>query len=186
MQELSACMELFAPLAKKGKVIGGVGGNHEARHYRTTGLDMTRLLFRQLQIEHLYSQDTALIFLRFGEDVGNKNHHRPVLYTIYLTHGSGGGRKEGGKIQRLVDLATVVDADCYVMGHTHLPATLKTAYARPSAANSSISYCTKLYVNSAAKLSYGGYGDIGGYKPNAKDTPRIVFSVRTKDMRAIV
>lgn len=186
MQELSACMELFAPLAKKGKVIGGVGGNHEARHYRTNGIDMTRLLFRQLQIEHLYSQDTALIFLRFGEDIGNKNHHRPVLYTIYLTHGSGGGRKEGGKIQRLADYAQIVDADCYICNHTHLPASFKTGFARPSAANSSITYCTKLFVNGSAKLKYGGYGDIGGYKPPCLDTPRIIFSGERKEMRALI
>ena len=184
MNELSAMMDLFAPIANK--IIGIVGGNHESRHYRTNGVDMTRLLAKQLGIEDKYSADTALIFLRVGEDEKHTHHHRPILYTIYLTHGTGGGRKEGGKIQRLVDLSTIVDADCYVMGHTHLPASLKTAFARPCAANNSITYCTKLFINSAAKLNYGGYGDIGGYKPNAKDTPTIVLSGKTKQMYALV
>lgn len=186
MQELSACMEMFAPLAEKGKILGAVGGNHEARHYRTNGIDMTRLLMRQTRVEHLYSPDTALIFLRVGRDRKSNGHHRPILYTIYLTHGSGGGRKEGGKIQRLADYAQIVDADIYICNHTHLPASFKTGFARPSAANSSITYCTKLFVNGSAKLQYGGYGDTGGFKPPCIETPRILLSGETKDMRAVI
>ncbi len=184
MEELTALMDMFEPIAHK--VVGIVGGNHEARHYKTNGVDMTRLLARQLRIEDKYSPDTALIFLRVGRDQDHKSHHRPVLYTIYLTHGTGGGRKEGGKIQRLVDLSSICDADVFVCGHTHLPATLKTAFARPNPANSSITYCTKLFVNAAAKLDYGGYGDTLGFRPSCKDTPRILLSGTQKEMRAVV
>ena len=184
MEELAAMMDLIQPIAHK--VLAIVGGNHEARHYKTNGVDMTRLLARQLGIEDRYSPDTALLFFRFGRDGNNRNHNRQILYTIYLTHGSGGGRKEGGKIQRLADYAQIVDADIYICGHTHLPASFKTGFARPSAANSSITYCTKLFVNSAAKLQYGGYGDTGGFKPPCIDTPRILLSGETKDMRALI
>jgi predicted phosphodiesterase len=184
MEELTAMMELIQPIAHK--VIAIVGGNHEARHYRTNGVDMTRLLARQLGIEDRYSPDTALLFLRFGRDGNNRNHNRQILYTIYLTHGSGGGRKEGGKIQRLADYAQIVDADIYICGHTHLPASLKVAFARPYPLNNSITYCTKLFVNSAAKLDYGGYGDIGGCRPNAKDTPRGILGGKGKTMYAPV
>ena len=183
MEELSVCQDLLAPIAHK--IVGIVGGNHEARHYRTNGVDMTRILARQLGVEDKYSPDTALVFLRFGRD-NSKHHNRPLCYTIYLSHGNGGGRKEGGKIQRLVDCANIVDSDVYVVGHTHLPASLKTSYARPSMANSSITYCTKLFVNAAASLDYGGYGDTGGYRPTCKDTPRILFSGTRKEMRAVI
>lgn len=185
MEELIAMTELLSPIAHKTLAI--VGGNHEARHYRTNGVDMTRLIAKQLGIEEKYSPDTALIFLRFGHyQTGANRHFRPILYTIYLTHGAGGGRKEGGKIQRLADLASICDADIYIAGHTHLPASLKTAFARPSAANSSITYCTKLYINAAAKLQYGGYADVGGFKPPCTDTPRALLSGTEKDMRAVV
>ena len=184
MDELSVCMDLLGPVAHK--VVGIVGGNHEARHYRTNGVDLTRLLARQIGIEHLYSPDTALVFLRVGYDTGRQRHHRPILYTIYVTHGSGGGRKEGGKVQRLVDYSNIVDADVYICGHTHLPAGLKTSFARPCACNDSITYCTKLFVNAAASLNYGGYGDIGGFRPNCTDVPRIILSGTKKDMRAVV
>lgn len=184
MEELSAMTELLGPVANK--TIGIVPGNHEARHYKTNGVDMTRLLARQLGIEDRYSPDTATIFLRFGSDDGRKNHHRPILYTIYLAHGSGGGRKEGGKIQRLADYAGIVDADCYIVGHTHLPASFKTAFARPNPANSSITYCTKLFCNSAAKLDFGGYADVGGFKPPCLDTPIIWFNGTKKEMKATI
>lgn len=185
MQELKAMVDLLGPIAEK-KVLAAVGGNHEARHYKTNGVDMTRLICRELGIEDRYSPDTAFVFLRFGEDQARNGHHRPVLYTIYLSHGSGGGRKEGGKLQRLADYCQVVDADIYCVGHTHLPASFKTGFARPNPASSSISYCTKLFVNSAAKLQYGGYGDTGGFKPPCLDTPRIILSGEHKEMRALV
>ena len=184
MEELTAMMDLLQPIAHK--ILCAVGGNHEARHYRTNGVDMTRLLMRQLGIEARYSPDTALLFLRFGKGSAGTHHSRPILYTIYLTHGSGGGRKEGSKIQRLADYAQIVDSDIYVCGHTHLPASFKTGFARPSAANNSITYCTKLYVNCAAKLSFGGYGDTGGYKVPCIDTPHILLSGEVKDMRAVI
>ena len=184
MEELTAMMDLIQPIAHK--VLAIVGGNHEARHYRTNGVDMTRLLAKQLGIEDRYSPDTALIFLRFGKGSAGRSHARPILYTIYLTHGSGGGRKEGGKIQRLADYGQIVDADCYICGHTHLPASFKTGFARPNAANNSITYCTKLFVNAAAKLNYGGYGDIGGFKPSCTDTPIVLLNGERKEMRAMI
>ena len=184
MEELSAVTVLMKPIAHK--ILAIVGGNHEARHYRTNGIDMTMLLAKQLGVEDRYSPDTALLFLRMGRDGKSNAHHRQILYTVYLTHGSGGGRKEGGKIQRLADYCQIVDADIYVCGHTHLPASFKTGFARPSSANSSITYCTKLFVNCAAKLKYGGYGDTGGFKPPCIDTPRILLNGEIKDMRAVI
>lgn len=182
MEELQACVDLFKPIT--GKILCIVPGNHEARHYRTNGVDMTQLMCQQLGIEDRYSTTAALLFIRFGRNGDKQNHHRKVAYTAYVSHGNGGGRKEGGKIQRLVDLSTIVDADIYICGHTHLPAILKDNFARPSMANSSITYGTRLYVNTSAKLNYGGYGETGAYKPPCLDTPIIHLSGTRKEMRA--
>lgn len=183
MDELRVCVELFGPI--KDKVLCVLRGNHEARHYKTNGIDITELMCRQLGIEDRYSPTTALVFLRFGA-LNKKQHSRKVLYTMYVSHGNGGGRKEGGKIQRLVDCSTIVDADIYCVGHTHLPAILKDSFARPNPGNSSVTYCTRLYVNTSAKLNYGGYGDTNGYKAGCTDTPVIILSGTRKEMRAIV
>lgn len=185
MDELKVCMELFAPIADK--ILCVVPGNHEARHYRTNGIDLTELMCRQLGIEDRFSPTTAILFVRFGRLNSEKDgHHRKACYTVYVSHGNGGGRKEGGKIQRLVDLSTIVDADVYICGHTHLPATLKDGFARPCLANSSVAYCTRLYVNTSAKLNYGGYGDTQGFKVPCTDTPVIWLNGERKEMRATI
>ena len=147
---------------------------------------MTMLMCQQLGIEDRYSPTTALVFIRFGEMQDGKSHRRKAAYTMYVSHGNGGGRKEGGKIQRLVDLSTIVDADIYLCGHTHLPAVLKDGFARPCMANSSITYGTRLYVNTSAKLNYGGYGDAGGFKPPCLDTPIIKLNGTRKEVNATI
>ncbi len=181
MDELRACTDLFKPIAHK--ILCVVQGNHEARHYRTNGIDLTELMCRQLGIEDRYSPTTAVIFLRFGEEI---RHKRKVAYTIFVSHGNGGGRKEGGKIQRLVDLSTIVDCDVYLCGHTHLPAMLKDSFARPNMANSSIGYGTRLYINTSAKLNYGGYGEAQGFKVPCTDTPIIHLCGTKKEVRATI
>lgn len=185
MDELKVCVELFSCIADK--TICVVPGNHEERHFRTNGIDVTRLMCQQLGIEGRYSPTTALVFLRFGRDAGANNHHRPILYTIYVTHGNGGGRKDGSKIQRLADYATVVDADIYVAGHTHLGAGFKKGFHRPNPANNSVTKGVHLFVNTSASLEYdGGYGDRGGFDPPCLDRPIIYLSGERKEMRATI
>jgi len=185
MEELRACTDLFKPIAPK--CICCLEGNHERRHYKTNGINLTEIMCRELGIQDRYSPTTALLFIRFGQMDGRQNsHRRKVAYTCYVSHGNGGGKKEGGKIQRLVDLSTIVDADIYICGHTHLPAALKDNFARPNMANSSITYGTRLFVNTSAKLTYGGYGEVFGFKPACTDTPIIRLSGTHKEMRATI
>lgn len=184
MEQLKQCVNLFEPLAKKGKILCVLHGNHENRVYKSDGLDITALMADQLGIRERYSPTTALLFIRFGQRNDPAHHKRKVAYTVYATHGSGGGRKEGGKINRLADLAQIVDADVYICGHTHLPAIFRCGYFRTSMANSSVQYVSKLFVNAAAALNYGGYGDIQGYKPAAKENPVIYLDGRMHNASA--
>lgn len=183
MDELRECVKLFQPIAQK--ILCVVPGNHENRHYRTNGIDLTELMCRQLGIADRYSPTTALLFIRFGS-LDSHQHGRKACYTMYVSHGNGGGRKEGGKVQRLVDLSTIVDADIYLCGHTHLPALLKDSFARPSISNSSVSYGTRLFVNTSAKLNFGGYGETLGMKVPCTDTPVIHLFGTHKEMRATI
>lgn len=184
MEQLKQCVTLFEPI--KDKILAVLPGNHENRVYRSDGLDITQIMCSQLGLQDKYSSTTALLFVRFGR--GNtKNHHgHPMRYTIYVTHGSGGGRKEGGKINRLADLSNIVDADIYVMGHTHLPAVLKEGFYRVCNTHSSIEYVDKLFVNTAASLNYGGYGDAQGFKPASTCAPVIYLDGHKRDMRAML
>ena len=176
MDQLSQCVKIFKPLAEKGKILAVLPGNHENRVYRSDGLDITELMCAQLGIPGKYSPTTALLFIRFGKRVESGNHGRPNMYTIYVTHGTGGGKREGGKVNRLADLACIVDADIYLHHHTHLPLIFKNSFFRVSGANSSVAIVEKLFVNGAASLDYGGYGDSANFKPASKSSPVIYLS----------
>lgn len=181
MEQLKECVRIFGPI--KDKILCITGGNHERRVYKTDGIDMTALMASQLGVSDRYTPTTALLFIRLGE---NPRRHRPLCYTAYVTHGSGGGRKEGGKINRLADLATIVDADIYIHSHTHLPAVFKESYFRTDLVNSTAVLVDKLFVNTAASLNYGGYGDIQGYKPSSKDNPVIFLNGMKKHFKAML
>lgn len=175
MEQLKMCVKIFEPLAKAGKILAVLPGNHENRIYRTDGLDITEIMCAQLGIPDRYSPTTALVFVRFGKNTA-RTPHRPFLYSVYATHGSGGGKKEGGKINRLADLASIVDADIYIHAHTHLPVIFKESFYRTSTNNSSVALVEKLFVNTGAALNYGGYGDRAGFKPASKASPVIYLS----------
>lgn len=181
MEQLKQCVKIFEPI--KDKILVVLPGNHENRIYKSDGLDITELMCAQLGIPHKYSPTTALLFIRFGKRSGSY-HNRPQLYTAYVTHGSGGGRREGGKVNRLADLASIVDADIYIHAHTHLPLVFKEAFFRVSGGNSSVALVDKLFVNAAASLNYGGYGDKQGYKPASKKSPVIYLDGLKHDMWA--
>ena len=120
MQQLERFVSLFEPI--KHKVLAVTSGNHENRTYNKEGIDLTDVACKQLGIEDKYAKTGALVFVKFGR---GKQHDicrvSKQLYTIYCTHGSGGGRKEGAKAIRLADMANIVDADVYIHSHTHLP-----------------------------------------------------------------
>lgn len=182
MEQLKMCVKIFEPI--KDKILCVLPGNHESRVYKSDGLDITELMCAQLGIPDKYSPTTALLFIRFGKRVGSNHHGRPVLYTAYVTHGSGGGRKEGGKVNRLADLASIVDSDIYIHAHTHLPVVFKESFYRVSGSNSSVALVDKLFINTAASLNYGGYGDRQGYKPASKRSPVIYLDGLKHDMWA--
>lgn len=181
MEQLKQCVKIFEPI--KDKILAVLPGNHENRTYKSDGLDITEIMCAQLGIPEKYSPTTALLFIRFGKCARNR-HGRPMLYTAYVTHGSGGGRKEGGKVNRLADLASIVDSDIYIHAHTHLPVIFKESFYRVSGSNSSVALVDKLFVNTAASLNYGGYGDKQGYKPASKCSPVIYLDGQKHDMWA--
>ncbi len=181
MEQLKMCVKIFEPI--KDKILAVLPGNHEGRVYKSDGLDITELMCAQLGIPEKYSPTTALVFVRFGKSSG-RTHNRPICYTAYVTHGSGGGRKEGGKVNRLADLASIVDADIYIHAHTHLPLVFKESFFRVCTSNSSVALVDKLFVNTAASLNYGGYGDRQGFKPASKTSPVIYLDGRKHEMWA--
>ncbi len=186
--QLEECTRLFQPLADAGKILAILPGNHEERISKSVGVDMTRILARQLGIEHLYSPTSAVIFLKFGVRHRRRAEGRPMVYSIYVTHGyGGGGRRAGGKVNALEDLSRIVDADIYVMGHTHQPASFRRGHYVCSHSACAATYHEMVFVNTAAYLTYpGSYGDRMGYAPSSTIAPIITLCDTEHQVRVTV
>ena len=183
MEQLQRAVELFGPI--KDKILCITHGNHENRTYKKEGINLSSMIAAQLDLTDRYTPTSALMFLRFGKpnDLhGDKK--RKMCYTIYSLHGSGGGRKEGAKAIRLADMASIIDADIYIHSHTHLPMVMKQGFHRVDTRNSAVALVDKLFVNTAANLGYGGYGEAKEFKPSSKDTPVIYLDGTRKGFRA--
>jgi predicted phosphodiesterase len=179
MEELSRCVELFKPI--KDKILCITTGNHERRTYNGSGIDLMEILSKELGLSDRFTSTGAVLFIRLG---WNKSRKRKQWYSIYVAHGSGGGRKVGAKAVRLADMEGIVDCDIYVHSHTHLPMIFKQSFYRSDFINSSVSMVDKLFVNTSAELNYGGYGEIFEFKPSSKDCPVIYLNGETKKFTA--
>ena len=182
MEQLQRAVEIFGPI--KNKILCITHGNHENRTYKNEGINLSELIAVQLELSDRYTPTSAIMFLRFGEG-SSHTHKRKICYTIYTLHGSGGGgRREGSKVTRLADMASIIDADIYIHSHTHLPMIMKQGFHRVDLTNSSVALVDKLFVNTAANLNYGGYGEANEYKPASKETPVIYLSGKEKHFKA--
>lgn len=184
-EQIEYATKLLEPI--KDKIIAGTIGNHEYRAYKEAGIDVMKVIFANLGISDRYLCEGGLIFIRMGQN-GTDRHgrqHPPKLwYSVYVTHGSGGGRKEGGKANRLAELASTADADIYIHGHVHTPMIFRKCYYRADPYNCSGVMVDRLFVNTAASLNYGGYGQMYGYSPSSKKSPVITLSGVTKTAQA--
>jgi predicted phosphodiesterase len=109
-RQIDRIVKLLKPI--KGKIIGALEGNHEAKAKQKYHSDVTSIICEKLGIENLtYS---ALIRLRISRQKGNGR-----IITIYAHHGFGGGNTIGGKLNKISKLATNFDANIYLMGHVH-------------------------------------------------------------------
>ena len=188
MEQLARAVELFSPI--KDKILCITHGNHENRTYKKEGINLSRLIANQLGLSDRYSSTSAVLFIRVGEnskgykETNGSGNLRQICYTVYVLHGSGGGRKEGAKAIRLADMASVIDTDIYIHSHTHLPMIMKQGFHRIDPRNNAVALVDKLFVNTAANLDYGGYGEAQEFKPSSKDTPTIYLNGTKKEFKA--
>jgi hypothetical protein len=95
----------------KHKCIGLLEGNHEETVRLRYHLSITDLLADKLETKNLgYNCFIRLYFNRTG-------NIKTVM--IYATHGFGGGRKPGGQVNNITDIARDFESDIYLFGHVH-------------------------------------------------------------------
>lgn len=102
----------FTDLIKftKGHWIGALEGHHY--WVFQNGLTSDQLLCQELECEFLGTSS----LIRIGFDVVD---HSEADCIVFAHHGIGGGRTIGGHLLRIEDLLKWVEADVYLMAHTH-------------------------------------------------------------------
>jgi len=164
-EQIELAYKLFEPI--KHKILCITDGNHETRTRRAAGIDVVAFLAMRLGIEELYSNGTGMVMLdlKFGKGfrsrVKTASHH----FTVAVAHGSRGGATLGGAANGLAKMQEIiVNADLYVVGHTHkIINFVKEIFFVNSYGylESKVQY----FMNTSAFLRYGGYGKDKMYTP---------------------
>lgn len=138
------------------RVLAWGTGNHEGRIYKLTGIDISAIMAEKagLSLEY-YHNNSFMLFINFGG----------IDYSAYFQHGNGGGRQKGGKLNMVVRMTEVVDADMFTSSHVHDPMftplkSFKVNYELKRC-EPHIQYC----MISNAWQYYGGYGQTHGFRP---------------------
>jgi len=142
-------IRMLKPLRERIACING--GNHEERTKREAGMDVTEEIAEHLGVP--YNEDHNLLKVCIGKGKNGKKQ----IYTVYITHGSGGGKKPGSALNNIEELSKNILADVYVMSHVHKLIGHRAVFQEPDLRNGKITYREQLYVISAGWLDYGGY-----------------------------
>ena len=180
MEQIIKLVELLEPI--KDRILVIHPGNHEARTYKDDGIDIIQIVAKQLGIEDRYSNGWWYLYLTLG--MGEKG--RPVMYTITGVHGYGGGRKNGGKINNLVEMGDKVIADIYIMGHTHTPIMTRNTIYTPDFQHRTLVKRDKYYLMTNSFLEYGGYSEMYGFTPSTTEHQELILDGKKKLIKMIM
>lgn len=159
--QLNHLVRILEPI--RDKILVSCNGNHEQRTYKETGIDVGEELMHRLGLSRFYSRDGGYLFLSFGKNKGRENKRH--TFRIYFTHGHGGGGSTGTSVNNNENMKNIVDADIYMSGHTHKPASIPATYFSGDARAKSIQQMNRLFVTCTGYLKYGGYGQRARYTP---------------------
>jgi hypothetical protein len=164
--------EKFRPVAEAGKLDAIIDGNHEWRILRTVGDSPNSAVADALGVA--YSPAALYVVYHVGDQE----------YGVYLRHGNGGGTTMGAAVNRLEKQERIVDADCYISGHTHTQVAFpKETFFRDG---ERMVRRKRMFVSSGSFLGYEDYAKIAGYPPAHIGAPRIFLDGRKHDVHASV
>lgn len=156
--QIDKAVELLRPLSHNGKILGAVGGNHEARSRKAVDLDPMYTIMCMLRIPHLYRQNMAFVRLNL------KNNGVQDTYNLLLTHGK--SENKGKQFSRSIE-----GIDCYIQGHTHRGVATKPSKIVFSQ-KGVVSVKPIINLVGVSWLKFGGYASAAQYLPNATSDPQ--------------
>ncbi len=167
----------------KNRILCMVSGNHEYRTVKEADMDPVEWLTDKLGIEN-YSEEAMALKINFGKD---KRHCKEVSYTIYITHGCGGGKRPGSSLNNIELLAMGIEnVDIVIIGHVHKRIGYKFSVQSFDNYNNLVTQKEKLCVVSSAWQEYGGYAARKMLTPGVRGVEPIILDGREKRMKAVI
>ena len=182
MEQVLRIVSYLEPI--KDKILLISTGNHEDRTLKETNIDVMRLIARELGLEDRYANSWWYLYLSFGKTT---KRQRAITYGITGVHGYGGGRRSGGKLNRLEDMSQVVIADLYLMSHTHKPISTKGCIYIPYYQSKVLSKQEMYYLMTNSFLeSDGGYAEKMGFPPSNTSITMAQLCSREKKINILI
>lgn len=187
-EQLKHTANKFRPLLVGGRILAMGTGNHEDRTSKSTNLDMSYFLAKEMGIEDRYSADPFLLYVKFGRSKNSRpSRINKNVYGIYVWHGSGSsGKRSGGKLNKVMDMSLTIDTDVYIMSHHHDPMVKPDVIYRDDCNNMSISKRKRYYLVSNAWQDFGGYGQKFGFKPTSTDITSFILNGNGEKMIKLI
>ena len=154
--QIDKAVELLEPV--KDRILGAVGGNHEARSRKAVDLDPMYAIMLMLGKGELYRTNFAMMRIILA------NGTTKDRYALMLIH----GKTENKKRQFAY---AVEGVDAIISGHTHNGIVEKPARLVFTSRNN-VSVKPLVSLTATSWLSYGGYAAAALYKPAATSAPQ--------------
>lgn len=159
----------LTPLADTKLIIGCHEGNHEARAYKETGVNISKALARELKIPFL--GDACWSQFRVGSE----------SYDIYSLHGRTGSRFDGTALLALERISTSFFADLVACGHSHK--CINSIVLMQRVRNGLVQEHKKHLLICGSYVKYdGGYGQTLGLPISKLGSPKVRFYADRKDI----
>ena len=165
-EQLEAQMEeyknTYKDLADSKHLLGIHPGNHELRVYKDSGVDITKMMAKELDVPYL-----GVGKLHYFK-VGNEG------YTLYTTHGNSGAQMPHTKIKAAIDMANMVDANIYASGHVHQLSHHVKNFYKPVLKSRTVEEDQKHFLLTGSYLKHrGSYAHTKNMEPLRRGSPKI-------------
>lgn len=166
---------MLGDLAKKGLILGYLSGNHEERIMKETGVDISKIICRELNIPYLGAAGWNLWY------VGNQS------YSVYCIHGATGSKFSYTKLKAITDISHYFSADLIAHAHTHDILINSIERQTLDKQNKTIKTAKSFLVVTGHYLTYqGSYAQAKGYPPGKQGSPKVKFFSDKKDIHISV
>ena len=183
-EQKKLAVKFLEPLAKEGRLLAYVDGNHEHRLSKNTDIFVGEEICERLGVPSIYDPNGVYIFLTMGYEAKHNKNTR-ITYTIYMRHGHGGGRTKGAKANNLEKMSNKIFADIFISSHVHEQMNFPDVFTVPDPIHKKLNYIDSWFVSSGSFLNWSGYAIRGGYNPTKLGSSYLILNGRRKGVQIV-